>query len=500
MLVRRLLPLLVVAVMGGILPLATGAAAQPISASPVAAATPVALHWAPCDDVPDTECAGISVPVDPANPIGPKFTLRLGRVPASDPAHRKGVLLFIPGGPGAGIAATLGANRTVQHIDELRHTYDVVSFDPRGVGESSPIRCDPALVPKATAPQVQPPTAAQLAAIAQTNAVFFQSCFAATGELMAHLSAQDTAADIEQIRLALGLQDGLVAYAGSYGTAYAAAYLERDGDHVKTLVLDAVVDHSIDLPTYMERNVFSVQDSFARFQQWCAQHTTCALHGQDLGAIFDADVARAPVVRTLVPQLLAAGSDPQFGWPMIAKMLAEVHAGKTTTLDTLAGTGNAAVASASTDPWLRAGKNGLFAGVFCADLGPQVDDPALAADAAALAAQVPRFAWKFWDATPIAHGSAGVGDCLGWPMGATNPPHVLQVGPHPNVLIANPTHDPATPLSNALAVWLQIPQARLLIADADGHQSLIVSRCGYETQARFLADPTSVQATTLCPA
>lgn len=496
-LVRRLFLLLVVLCAGGVMALPKGATAQDPAATP--AATPTPLRWAPCDDVPDTECAGLAVPVDPANPTGPKFTLRLGRVPASDPAHRKGVLLFIPGGPGAGIAMTLGGeNRIVQHINDFRRSYDVVSFDPRGIGESSPIRCDPALVPPATAPQVQPPTAAQLAAIAHTNATFFQSCFAATGELMAHLSAQDTAADVEQLRQALGLQDGLVAYAGSYGSAYAAAYLERYGDHVKMLVLDAVVDHSVDLPTYMERNVLSVQDSFDRFQQWCSQYTTCALHGQDLGAVFDADVARAPAVRTLVPQLLAAGSDPQFGWPMVAKMLAEVHSGNTATLDAL--TGSAALGSTSTDPWVRAGKNGLFAGVFCADFGPQVDYTVLAADAASLAAQVPRFAWKFWDSTPLAHGSAGVGDCLGWPMGATNPPHVLQVGAHPNVLVANPTHDPATPLSNALAVWLQIPRARLLIADADGHQSLIVSQCAYETQARFLADPTSVQSTTLCPA
>ncbi len=66
-----------------------------------------ALTWAPCGDVPDTECARLQVPVDYANPDGAKFTLRLGRAPALDPAKRKGVLLILPGGPGAGILETI---------------------------------------------------------------------------------------------------------------------------------------------------------------------------------------------------------------------------------------------------------------------------------------------------------------------------------------------------------------------------------------------------------
>jgi hypothetical protein len=106
-----------------------------------------------------------------------------------------------------------------------------------------------------------------------------------------------------------------------------------------------------------------------------------------------------------------------------------------------------------------------------------VDYDALIAAGAAVARRAPRFFWKFWDATPLAHGTAGVGDCVGWPSPATNPPHPLRAGLHPNVMVASPTHDPATPLVNALSVWLQIPDARLLIADVDGHQSLRPASC-----------------------
>jgi pimeloyl-ACP methyl ester carboxylesterase len=465
------------------------AAGSQIGASPQ-------LNWSACRDVPRTECAGLEVPVDPARPAGAQFTLRLGRVPATDPAHSKGVLLFIPGGPGVGISGVFGALRELQHIDDFARHFDVVSFDPRGIGQSSALRCDPGAIPPASEPIYHPPTSAEFEALGRADAAFFQSCFTATGELMSHLSAIDTAADIERIRQALS-PDGLVAYAGSYGTVYGAAYLERYGDHVRALVLDAVVDHSIDLATMVARNILSVADAFDRFAQWCGRDRSCALHDQDLGNTFDAVAVAVPVTRTLVPQLLSAGSDPNLGWPAIAKMLAELSRGDTSTLDKL--TKAASIGSSAADPWVDAGESGLSAGVQCSDFGTQHDYAALLAAGVAVARRTPRFAWRFWDAAPAAHSATGVGDCVGWPVEATNPPHRLQVGPHPNVMVASPTHDPATPLINALSLWLQIPDARLLIADVDGHQSLAWSHCAFEAQLRFLLDPTSAPATTLCP-
>src|SRR6516162_985795 len=115
------------------------------------------LRWSACADVPNAECAGLEVPVDPTHPDGMKLTIRLGRVPATDPTQKKGVLLFIPGGPGVGIGETFGQFRALQHIDDLASQYDVVSFDPRGVGQSSPVRCDPHAVPPASEPIYREP-------------------------------------------------------------------------------------------------------------------------------------------------------------------------------------------------------------------------------------------------------------------------------------------------------------------------------------------------------
>jgi len=143
-----------------------------------------ALEWAPCGDVPDTECAGLEVPINYDDPNGAKFTLRLGRAPAVDPAKRKGVLLLLPGGPGPGIAEMMGGDeRKVQHIADFQQQYDVVTWDPRGIGKSSPIRCDPKAAPTAEMPLDHKPTQAEFDAVARANATFIQSCANASGEL-----------------------------------------------------------------------------------------------------------------------------------------------------------------------------------------------------------------------------------------------------------------------------------------------------------------------------
>ena len=91
---------------------------------------------------------------------------------------------------------------------------------------------------------------------------------------------------------------------------------------------------------------------------------------------------------------------------------------------------------------MATGEPGVNYGVLCADFGPQRDYAAFTAAAEAIARQAPRFGWRFWDATSTAHGTAGVGDCVGWPYEVRNPPHRLQVGAHPNVLVANPATGP----------------------------------------------------------
>src|SRR5207248_768375 len=191
-----------------------------------------------------------------------------------------------------------------------------------------------------------------------------------------------------------------------------------------------------------------------------------------------AAVAARPETLQFVGRLMNGGYEK--GWPTVARTLARAASGDYSAL----------AASVPVDTNHAAGSTGLFRGVMCADFGPQLDYEGLAADAALMAAVAPRFgAWQFWDT---------VGACVGWPAAASYPPHRLQVGAHPNVLVANTTHDPATPLVGALAVQAQIPDSHLLIVHADGHQAWAWSRCGFEAQRDFLDNPAAAPAFGVC--
>jgi hypothetical protein len=241
------------------------------------------------------------------------------------------------------------------------------------------------------------------------------------------------------------------------------------------------------------RNALGVEDAFGRLVQWCATDSACALNGEDVGAVFDAVSVSHPEVRPLVAQLMSAGRDPRFGWPAIAGLLAQTAQGDPAAVQRLVATVAATTGTrAVEDPSLLAGKVGLMRGVLCSDFQSEPDYAPLGALSSLVITEAPRFgALKFWD-------SGDVTACVGWPRDATNPPHHLRVGPHPNVLVTNNVHDPATPLTSALAVWRQIPEASLLTADADGHQTLPVSRCAFEVQLRFLDDPASTPRFTTC--
>ncbi|GAA2220915.1 hypothetical protein GCM10010429_54960 [Micromonospora olivasterospora] len=111
----------------------------PSAASATTAQTP-AIDWRPCAQDADAQCGTLSVPIDWDHPKGPRFDLALARRPAKEPAARVGTLVFGPGGPGDS-----GVSRVVNGISrfspEIQRRFDIVSFDPRGVGASSPVRC-----------------------------------------------------------------------------------------------------------------------------------------------------------------------------------------------------------------------------------------------------------------------------------------------------------------------------------------------------------------------
>ncbi|MEH0418687.1 alpha/beta hydrolase [Streptomyces sp. B21-083] len=207
--------------------------------------------WGRCEGTSDSptpgsdwQCATIKVPLDYAKPDGGTIGLALIRAKATG-GSRIGSLPFNFGGPGqSGISVMPSYAGTVS---ELRRRYDLVSWDPRGVGASEGVRCrGDKEIQAAEAVDPSPDDAAEEKAYLQDAADFGKGCAKAAGNLVAHVSTTDSARDMDLMRQILG--DTKTHYFGiSYGTELGGVYAHLFPKNVGRLILDAVVDPSADM-------------------------------------------------------------------------------------------------------------------------------------------------------------------------------------------------------------------------------------------------------------
>ncbi|GHF68541.1 peptidase [Streptomyces mashuensis] len=190
------------------------------------------------------ECARLPVPLDYDQPDGKKIELALIRTKARDQHRRIGSLVFNFGGPGGSGVATLPA--LADGYGTLRDRYDLVSFDPRGVGESAGVTCqsdrelDASLQTDAT-----PDDDAELRTLLAENKKAVDACAKNSGTVLPHVGTVDAARDMDRIRASLG--DEKLNYFGiSYGTELGGVYAHLYPKNVGRAVLDAVVDPTQD--------------------------------------------------------------------------------------------------------------------------------------------------------------------------------------------------------------------------------------------------------------
>ena len=179
------------------------------------------LDWTDCEGA---QCATLEVPVDYANPQGDTLELALVKVPARKESKRLGSLVVNPGGPGgSGVDYARAADFIVGK--GVRDAYDVVGFDPRGVGRSSPDRLPHrhASSTPSSAPTPRPTTPPRSRPSHRPHEGFAQACAPTAGPLLAHVSTADAARDMDVLRAALGEQK--LTYLGkSYGTYLGTVY------------------------------------------------------------------------------------------------------------------------------------------------------------------------------------------------------------------------------------------------------------------------------------
>ncbi|WP_210584828.1 alpha/beta hydrolase [Streptomyces sp. GESEQ-35] len=249
------------------------------TAAPAQAAPPTpAVRFGDCPDsvprptAPDrVECGRISVPLDRHHPEGPRLTIAVSRVPASGtPAERRGILLVNPGGPG-GSGLAYAVTKRAKLPESVRRSYDVIGFDPRGVGRSSPVDCgamgglfdSPGADPVPVGPTAERAHLASLRDMAD-------DCATGAGDVLPYLSTEQTAYDMDAIRAALG--EPRTSFLGvSYGSYLGAAYAALFPRRVGRMVLDSVVGpwNWYDFDVLQSRELLRQRDTFF---EWTAAH------------------------------------------------------------------------------------------------------------------------------------------------------------------------------------------------------------------------------------
>ncbi|MCW2680843.1 MAG: hypothetical protein JWM62_2244 [Frankiales bacterium] len=473
----------------------------PTSATPSASATqtaePVAIPkpvWKPCED--DFECAALRVPLDEADPAVGTVDLALTRLRTAEPADRIGSLIVNPGGPGASAVEYLQAAWTLVP-EPVRARFDLVAFDPRGVGRTSPVRC-------ATTPELDryfavdpsPDDAAELRALEDSNARLAAGCQARSGTLLPHVSTAEAAKDLDRVRAAVG--DSKLTYLGySYGTSLGAAYLDAYPTRVRAMVLDGGIDPELTWETLLEGQSKGFDRALEAFMADC-EKKRCPYRAEVDGpllAAFDRlaeQVDRTPLPtgqqRTLGPGEFALGVlgglySKDSGWPAIAKALVAAERGE------------GAPMLALSDAYLDRGPNGYkniteaLSAVVCLDrqwpreIGPYT----------ALADRVRKEAPRFG---PLIALSGTI--CADWPVPPVGGPKRVTAPGSPPVVVVGTTGDPATPYAWSVALADQLEDGVLITYEGDGHTVYRTgaNACVREAVNAYLIQAAGAEATT----
>lgn len=199
------------------------------------------LAWKRCGD---NQCTRLTVPLDYAKPDGQTISLAVLRAPAERRGQRVGQLVVNPGGPG-GSGVQYAASGSFTFGDKLTRYFDIVGFDPRGVGNSTPLKCgNTQQTDKFLSADPDPDNQAEVNRLDRLTREFGQRCLDESGELARHMSTVEAAKDMDILRAALG--ERLLDYFGaSYGTFLGATYANLFPTHVRRMVLDGAVDPAL---------------------------------------------------------------------------------------------------------------------------------------------------------------------------------------------------------------------------------------------------------------
>jgi pimeloyl-ACP methyl ester carboxylesterase len=444
------------------------------------------LAWGPClpfadDDAerellgrPGVECARLTVPLDYAKPEGRSAQIAVLRAPGGE--QRIGSLVLNPGGPGgsgvemaAGLAPTLSGG-----------AFDIVGFDPRGVGASTPaIDClTDAEWDAQRAESVRDLLAAGTAATEERARQQADHCVQRSGgvDVLANAGTRDVARDLDVLRATLG--DEKLTYLGfSYGTRIGAAYAEMFPQNVRAMVLDGAVDPAQTTAESAIAQMAGFQGAFDTYAAHCTQQADCPLGTDPSRTTAEFQALTRPLLdrpapvadgRTLsypdaVTAVIASLYNPA-GWPELTAGLAALRIGDGTSLMQTA------------DGYYGRRADGGYANdqealgiVNCLD-GDRTTDRAQSAELMRRATEAAPFADP---GLPI---EGALDTCALLPVEPTSAPHLPQVEGLPMTVVVSTTGDPATPYQAGVNLASALG-ARLVTVEGTRHTAVLRNDC-----------------------
>jgi pimeloyl-ACP methyl ester carboxylesterase len=452
--------------------------APQVTSSPVTAGVPRALKafygqrlvWQACSN--GMQCATATAPLDWAKPAASaRVHLALTKRPAS--GHRIGTLFMNPGGPGVSAVAFLKENGNGFFDKSLTDTYDIVAWDPRGVGESSAVDCygtaqlDEFLFGDPDLPQG---SAALKKDVVSSSKAFGRACERKSGALLAHVDTISTVDDLDMLRAAVG-ERKLDYFGFSYGTYVGAEYADRFPKNVGRMALDGAVDPSI---SSFEENLANTKAFGAALKAYladCIPSSGCPFAGLTVDQAVDRigrllvrlreSPIRASDGRSVNSAYLRTAIDAALydkgAWKYLTQAFQQILQGETQLTLALA------------DSYVDRGKQGytdnLFEAIFavnCLDKPVETDPAVLKRQGAELEAADPLRA---------ADNTEDLGDpvCGNWPVPPVQQPHAVKATGSPAILVLGTTGDPATPLQWAQSLAKQLPRGVLLTFRGEGH-------------------------------
>lgn len=483
---------------------ATSAQAASPSAGPAGGFDPAGLKWHTCPaDFVETvhnaydalypvseivQCAELAVPLDHAKPHGKKITLQLTRTPHTGEGEAKGDIVVNPGGPG-GSGALFGPRVFAQNSPEMREAYNVIGFDPRGVGRSVPsLNCDPNYT-NAPRPDYGHGERRAVATWLKLARGYAGDCAEADQiGLLNHVKTIDSVHDLETIRKALG-NDKLDYYGASYGTYLGSAYATVYPKRVDKMALDGNVGPS---DVWYDVNLaqdIAFDENIEYYFGWIAEYDSVYHLGGKQREVRDfvydlrRELAEEPLHYTDPGsgQTLAVGPDEltdtllnagyrrsQAVWHTYAAGLAAYKTGDTAAF---AGTFGAPTTGGSDD-------NGyaMYLATECSDVQWPRSWRTWHRDNTRIDRRHPFMTWSnAWFNAP----------CLFWPAKAGKPVDIGRTRHLPrNILMFQSTHDAATPYKGALDMHRRLKGSRLVVQDGD-RTHCIVHRGSAEVDAYF---------------